>query len=586
LSDISLAIAANVKPILSGFLVLALLTSLILRWRQPEAPVEPRKVDVLFGVLLVAYALLLLALGIRHQGLADYSVEWDFSGYWLRSQNLSAAFSVNPRTPFGYPLALWLLTLLTRDAFVSAKILAGMSAVASLGLVYLLGRRLFDAYVGLLAALVVLVTPVFAENSMLVGTDMPALACLLGSLYLLFISEGRRRWLIVAAGVLGALSYLIRPSGLVLVPAVVFWLLGLQWTGPSAWQGRRLRTALVYCIAFGVAIFPHLLLNTIHTGNPFYNDRAVDMWLDIYANWDFTQMPKVAGITLGQVIRMDPLRFVTNWTRNLVETIKNPPFPWPVALFVVPGVLALPFRSRRVELGLFYWFGLGHLVLVSTAWSTAKLVRIFLPLMPLLALIAVWLFCELMPFSFRLGRVRLPWREPLLLVGLLVVLWSKPYYSPFLEPGIERLHSFVRPAIESPVDADLAGKARLLGYAVQSKVLHPGDTLELTLYWQAGLPGTRDYTVFVHAIDPTGHMWAGQDNWPVQGTSPTSRWMAGEYVTDRYEIPLPADITPGDYLIEVGMYLLETMERLDVIGADGQPHGNSVVFSGFQVQSP
>jgi len=586
MTDLAIPLATNIKPILTGILILVLSGCVISRWRRADQLASPKRLDLLAGGLLAACAILLVALGLRHQGLTDYSVEWDFSGYSLRAQSLADVFTVSPRTPFGYPLALWSATLISGDVFTSGKILAGLSTLAVLGLAYLLGRRLFNAYIALLAMLALLVTPVFAEHTMLVGTDMPALACLLASIYVLIASGGLSWWCVAIAGILGGLSYLIRPTALLLVPAVILWLLSLRWAQESAWTRHRLRTALAYGLGFGLVILPHMLLNTIHTGNPFYNDRAMDIWLDMYGNWDWTLVPQLSGVTLAEVIRVDPWYFVVHWGQNLLETFKSSPLAWPIALFAIPGVLALPFHNRRVELGLIYWFGIGYLLLLSPGWSTAKLPRVFLPLVPSLVLIAVWLFCHLNPLDLRVGRLRAPWREPLFLAGLLIMLWSQPYYSSFLQPGHERPHSFVPPAVPNRLDTDLEGKAHLLGYAVDPRDVHPGETMHLTLYWQAGFVGDKDYTVFVHVIDQDGRMWAGQDNWPQNGEFPTSLWMAGEFITDTYEIDLPPDIPPGAYQIEVGMYLLETMERLQVLGDDGQPQGTSIVFPGFRVQAP
>jgi 4-amino-4-deoxy-L-arabinose transferase-like glycosyltransferase len=585
MTDLMIPIAANIKPILTGILVLVLSGCIINRWSQVGQLGSTRRLDLLAGGLLVAYAILLLALGLRHQGLTDYSVEWDYSGYALRAQNLAGVFSINPRTPFGYPLVLWAVTLLTGDLFVSGKVLAGLSTLAVLALAYLLAKRLFNPYVALLAILALLVTPVFAEHAMLVATDMPAMACLLASIYVLIASGGHSWWRVAMAGILGGMSYLVRPSGLVLVPAVLLWLLGLRWAHESAWIHHRFRTALAYSLGFGFAILPHLLLNTIHTGNPFYNNRAMDIWLDMYGNWDWTLVPQLTDVTLAEVIRVDPWYFVVHWGENLLETLKTFPLAWPIAVFAVPGVLALPFHSRRVEMGLIYCFGISFLVLVSPGWSAAKLPRIFMPLVPFLLMIAVWLFCHLNPLDLRVSRLRLPWREPLFLTGLLIMLWSQTYYSSFLQPGSERLHSFVFPAIPNRLDLDLEGKAHLLGYAVAPRELPPGGRVGLTLYWRAGFVGDKNYTVFVHVIDGDGRMWAGQDNWPQNNEFPTSLWMAGEFITDVYEIGLPSDIPPGEYQIEVGMYLLETMERLQIHGEGGEPQGTSIVFPGFRIEA-
>jgi len=53
------------------------------------------------------------------------------------------------------------------------------------------------------------------------------------------------------------------------------------------------------------------------------------------------------------------------------------------------------------------------------------------------------------------------------------------------------------------------------------------------------------------------------------GTYPTNRWLESE-VVDRYAITVQPDAPPGLYRIEVGMYLLETGQRLPVFDGQGQ----------------
>ena len=109
--------------------------------------------------------------------------------------------------------------------------------------------------------------------------------------------------------------------------------------------------------------------------------------------------------------------------------------------------------------------------------------------------------------------------------------------------------------------------------------------MQLTLYWRAGFVGHVNHTVFTHVIDREGQMWADQDNRPQVGQFPTSLWLACEFIRDAYELALPSDIPPREYRIEVGMYLLETMERLPVLGKDAEPVGSSIVLPGFEVQA-
>ena len=51
----------------------------------------------------------------------------------------------------------------------------------------------------------------------------------------------------------------------------------------------------------------------------------------------------------------------------------------------------------------------------------------------------------------------------------------------------------------------------LLGYHVAGESAAPGDTLELTLFWQAQRPLDIEYQVFVHVLDAAGQLVAQSD---------------------------------------------------------------------------
>ena len=79
----------------------------------------------------------------------------------------------------------------------------------------------------------------------------------------------------------------------------------------------------------------------------------------------------------------------------------------------------------------------------------------------------------------------------------------------------------------------------------------------------------RDYTVFVHLVDSDGHLVAQHDSQPWWEVSlPTSTWEPGEELRDQHRLSLPPDLLPGTYLLRVGAYDWETLERLPVIEND------------------
>jgi hypothetical protein len=127
----------------------------------------------------------------------------------------------------------------------------------------------------------------------------------------------------------------------------------------------------------------------------------------------------------------------------------------------------------------------------------------------------------------------------------------------------ERLYEL--PPFATEVGATFGGEIALPGYTLREA----DGTLGLELVWQAVTQPTADYTVFVHVLRPDGTCCAWQsDAMPRGGAYPTSRWRPGEVVVDTYAIALPPGLPPGEYPIEVGLYLAEAGQRLGVDGAE------------------
>jgi hypothetical protein len=138
--------------------------------------------------------------------------------------------------------------------------------------------------------------------------------------------------------------------------------------------------------------------------------------------------------------------------------------------------------------------------------------------------------------------------------------------------------------IQHPLSADLGGRVRLLGYSLNAGQVAPGGTLLLTLYWQALAPMEERYTVFTHLLDAGGQIQAQMDGEPQGGGLPTDRWTVGQVVQDNYALEVPAQAQPGPHLLEVGMYLLATMDRLPVQDPDsGAALGDRVVLGTVEV---
>ncbi|MCK4472175.1 MAG: hypothetical protein KAW49_10360, partial [Anaerolineae bacterium] len=63
--------------------------------------------------------------------------------------------------------------------------------------------------------------------------------------------------------------------------------------------------------------------------------------------------------------------------------------------------------------------------------------------------------------------------------------------------------------------------------------------------------------------------YAQDDSQPQHDTYPTSFWDVSEIVADHHIILVPSDLPLGEHPLLVGMYLLETGERLPAFDEQG-----------------
>ncbi len=112
--------------------------------------------------------------------------------------------------------------------------------------------------------------------------------------------------------------------------------------------------------------------------------------------------------------------------------------------------------------------------------------------------------------------------------------------------------SFVLPVMAHTLNANVGSGVRLLGYDL--------DPQGITLYWQALAGMDSSYSVFVHALDASGAIVSQVDGLPLQGTRPTTGWLPGEVLADRYDLALG-----GAAALEVGLYDPATRQRLGTV---------------------
>jgi hypothetical protein len=145
--------------------------------------------------------------------------------------------------------------------------------------------------------------------------------------------------------------------------------------------------------------------------------------------------------------------------------------------------------------------------------------------------------------------------------------------------------TFARSARGSiPLAANFGNIVRLIGYDLGTGRAYPGGRLPLTLYWQASDHIPASYHVFTHLESDSGPI-AQADGIPACWRYPTDLWRPGQIIADQHAILIPPDIPPGLYPLQVGLYLPDTFERLDVLDGAGNPAGVSVTLTNIEIKN-
>ncbi len=182
--------------------------------------------------------------------------------------------------------------------------------------------------------------------------------------------------------------------------------------------------------------------------------------------------------------------------------------------------------------------------------------------------------------------------EPILRESLAA---HRPAYSMQYAPGLaaerrlipvmafwKALEKPVELAYHGTVDADFSGTLRLTGWSAPSRTAVPGEVLPVYLNWEAQEDLDTDYVVFTHLLDLNGKSPVGWDSQPMHAETATSTWKRGQKMEDPHGLLLPADLPPGRYSLEVGIYPLGSTARIKVQQL-GAPEADRVLIGPFRV---
>jgi hypothetical protein len=71
----------------------------------------------------------------------------------------------------------------------------------------------------------------------------------------------------------------------------------------------------------------------------------------------------------------------------------------------------------------------------------------------------------------------------------------------------------------------------------------------VTLFWQTQVAPSVDYALTLWLVNQSGQEAMRADVEPLGGEYPTSRWGAGQWVRDRFDLVMPRDLPRGLYQV-------------------------------------
>ena len=113
-----------------------------------------------------------------------------------------------------------------------------------------------------------------------------------------------------------------------------------------------------------------------------------------------------------------------------------------------------------------------------------------------------------------------------------------------------------------------------------------GEDLGITFTWRADSPSNADYIQFLHLRHEESGEWFVYDQNPLGPRLPTRLWYSGLADSETWQVPMPADVATGRYMVYTGLYHARDQVRLPARGVDGSlfldarvPLGRSIIIN-------
>ncbi|HEY3291863.1 MAG TPA: glycosyltransferase family 39 protein [Anaerolineae bacterium] len=217
-------------------------------------------------------------------------------------------------------------------------------------------------------------------------------------------------------------------------------------------------------------------------------------------------------------------------------------------------------------------------------WTSITLASQGRLLFPVIAVVSTFIALGLARLVY-LSHIRIWQRLAMGLVAVICVGFAiLTAVSPFLyiQPAYATPHIL---ASEAQLPTDMVktelrfdDNVRWIGYHVDTPRIKPGESFDVTLYWQGLKPMTADYSLFIRLYGRDDTQIFLLDTYPGGGTWQTTRWQPGDIVADHYRLNVTGNMTntrlmPTALWLDIGFWNFTSKRFLQTYDGSGQPTG-------------
>lgn len=252
-------------------------------------------------------------------------------------------------------------------------------------------------------------------------------------------------------------------------------------------------------------------------------------------------------------------------------------------LLALVGLLTLFWRRERLSgpaplvlsvLGLYFIIVAGSLIPWTATVQGTDQARL---LYPALSPIVIFMFLGWAQLVPRRWGDYLAWSVAgamLLFAVLAPVRYVMPTYA---RPPILTREDLVD--VQQRVDINFGGKIKLVGYGLNGETWRPGDTLLVTIYWEALEDLDQDYWLFMRLVHRQGWDLVFKDGCPSAGRYTTDFWKKGDVIPSVHRLQVPDDASGARYRLTLSMRPFESEDWLPVLNEQGQFTGDIVILT-------